>query len=164
MDELTVRPARPSDWPRLRAAIVELQEHERRLHDARLPGEAIADAYLAWMLDEAAKGGALFIAEVDGAFAGFAAGWVVNEDNVAETADSNRFGLVSDVCVMEPYRGRRIASRLLDAMEAHFRAVGVSRIRVRALAANSAARKSYERSGFEPYEAVYEKIVASKRD
>lgn len=164
MDELTIRPATPSDQPRLRTAIVELQEHERRLHASRLPGEAIADAYLAWMLDEVAKGGAAFVAEVDSAFAGFAAGWLLNEDNIAQTADSNRFGFVSDVCVLKPYRGRRIACRLLDAMEAHFRAAGVSRIRVWVLAANSAARKSYERSGFAPYEAVYEKVIATKAD
>jgi hypothetical protein len=88
MDELTIRPATPSDRPHLRAAVVELQEHESRLHETSLPGEAIADAYLAWMLGEAAKGGAAFVAEVDGAFAGFVAGWIVDEDNIAQTADS----------------------------------------------------------------------------
>ena len=163
MNELSIRPATPLDRPRLRGAIVELQEHERRLHDSRLPGEAIADAYLEWMLGEAAKAGAALVAEVDGAFAGFVAGWIVNEDNIAQTADSNRFGFVSDLCVLKPYRGRRIASRLLDAMEAHFGATGVSRMRMWALAANNAARASYERSGFAPYEVVYERAVEKGR-
>jgi ribosomal protein S18 acetylase RimI-like enzyme len=138
-----------------------LQEHERRLHATRLPGETIADAYLEWMLSKAAESGAIFIAEVDGAFGGFIAGWIENGDNLAETPDSNRFGFVSDVCVMQPYRGRRIASRLLEAIEAHFRAAGVTRIRIWALAANSAARASYERAGFTPYEVVYEKAVGT---
>ena len=44
----------------LRAAIVELHEGERRLHDFRLPGEQTADAYLDWMLAEAARDGRCF--------------------------------------------------------------------------------------------------------
>jgi GNAT superfamily N-acetyltransferase len=163
MDELTIRNAAPSDRPHLRIAIVELQEHERNLHVTRLPGETIADAYLEWMLGKAAGEGAILIAEVEGGFAGFVAGWIENGDNIAETPDSNRFGFVSDVCILKPYRGRRIASRLLEAIEAHFRAAGVVRIRIWALAANSAARASYERSGFTPYEVVYEKAVEKAR-
>lgn len=159
MDQLIVRPAAPSDRPHLRTAIVELQEHEWRLHATRLPGEAIADAYLAWMLDRAAASGAALVAEFDGAFAGFAAGWIEEDSNIAETPDSNRFGLISDVCVLPGYRGRRVASRLIEALESHLSRTGVTRIRVGALAANRAARASYERSGYAPYEVVYEKVI-----
>jgi hypothetical protein len=115
MDELTIRPATPSDRPHLRAAVVELQEHESRLHETSLPGEAIADAYLAWMLGEAAKGGAAFVAEVDGAFAGFVAGWIVDEDNIAQTADSmpRCSAMISWTCASsggEPWRSARSRS------------------------------------------------------
>jgi hypothetical protein len=65
------------------------------------------------------------------------------------------------VCVLAPYRGRRIASRLIEAIEADLAHAGVSRIRIGALAANTAARRSYERSGYALYEVVYEKVVAS---
>jgi hypothetical protein len=51
--DLTIRPATPVDQPDLRAAIVELQDYERRLHSTRLPGAEIADAYLAWLLPRA---------------------------------------------------------------------------------------------------------------
>jgi hypothetical protein len=44
---LTIRDAGPMDRAELRRAVVELQEHERKLHDTRLPGEQTADAYLA---------------------------------------------------------------------------------------------------------------------
>jgi GNAT superfamily N-acetyltransferase len=158
MSGLSIRSAAPFDHPDLRRAIVELQEHERRLHATRLPGETIADAYLVWMLAQAANAGAVFIAEVDGAFAGFAGGWIVEESHIAETPESNRFGLVSDVCVLPPYRGRRIASKLVGALEAHFAGVGVSRVRIGALATNRAARASHERSGFSPYEIIFEKV------
>jgi len=73
---LRIRPATAADRPDLRRAIVALQEHERRLHASRLPGEAIADAYLAWIEAQTAKGGAMLLAETAGAFAGFVAGWI----------------------------------------------------------------------------------------
>jgi hypothetical protein len=46
MDGLVIRPASPDDRSQLRSAIVDLHEHERRLHSSRLPGEETADAYL----------------------------------------------------------------------------------------------------------------------
>jgi ribosomal protein S18 acetylase RimI-like enzyme len=156
---LYVRPALSSDRLALRAAIVELHEEERRLHDSRLPGEETADAYLTWMLAAAARNGAVFVAEAGGAFAGFAAGWIVQENLVEETPDSNRFGYVSDVCVLPAFRGRRVAARLLAALEARLILSGVTRIRLCALAANHAARASYERAGYAPYEIIYEKAA-----
>ena len=166
MSELLVRKAAPSDRNALRATIAELHEHERRLSPTRLPGEETADAYLVWMLAQVAEhGGLVLVAELDGAVAGFGAGWIEEEMNIEETPDSNRFGLISDVCVLPPFRGRRIASRLLDALAAHLaRSGGVSRIRLGVLAANTSARACYERSGFAPHEIVYEKIVVGERE
>jgi ribosomal protein S18 acetylase RimI-like enzyme len=157
MDGLTIRAAELSDGPQLRRAIAELQDNESRLHSSRLPSEHIADAYLAWMLERAAGRGAVMIAELDGLFAGFVAGWIEEESHIEETPDSNRFGYVSDICVLSAYRGRRVASRLLEAMERRLRAEGVTRVRLFTLAANRAARASYERSGYAAYEIVYEK-------
>jgi ribosomal protein S18 acetylase RimI-like enzyme len=159
MDALTIRAAAPSDRPQLRRAVIELHDHERRLHSSRLPGEQTADAYLKWMEKRAADHGAVLIAEIDGAFAGFVAGWIEEESHIEETPDSNRFGYVSDICVLPTFRRRRIASRLLDAVERRLRAEGVARVRLCTLAANSAARASYERSGYAAYEVVYEKSL-----
>jgi ribosomal protein S18 acetylase RimI-like enzyme len=156
----SVRLALPSDRLALRAAIVELHEAERRLHDSRRPGEETADAYLVWMLAEAARDGAVFVAEAGGAFAGFAAGWIVQEKVIEETPDSNRCGYISDVCVLPAFRGHRIAARLIEALEARLSLKSVKRIRLSALAANKAARAAYERLGYAAYEIVYEKAVA----
>jgi ribosomal protein S18 acetylase RimI-like enzyme len=157
MDGLTIRSATLSDRPRLRAAVVELQDHESRLHPTRLRGDQIADAYLAWMAKRAGEHGAVLIAEIEGAFAGFVAGWIEEESHIEETPDSNRFGYVSDICVLPAHRGQRIASRLLEAMEHRLCGEGVTRIRLFTLAGNRAARASYERSGYAAYEVVYEK-------
>jgi hypothetical protein len=74
---VVIRPATPADQPDLRRGVVELQEHERRLHATRLPGEQIADAHLAWLQRQAAeKDGVILVAERDDTFAGFAVGWI----------------------------------------------------------------------------------------
>jgi ribosomal protein S18 acetylase RimI-like enzyme len=159
MKEPVIRTATPSDRANLRAAVAELHEHERSLSDTRLPGEATADAYLAWMLTETAAGGAVFVAELEGRFAGFAAGWVVEEHYLEETPDSNRYGLVSDLCVLPAYRRRGLGARLLEALESHLASAGVARIRLSALARNAEARSVYERAGYETHEIVYEKRV-----
>ena len=158
-ETLCVRLAQASDKAALRGAVAELHNAEGRLHDSRLPGEETADAYLAWMLAEAGRDGAVFVAEAGGVFAGFAAGWIVQEDYIEETPDSNRFGYISDVCVMPAFRGRRIVGRLLEALEVCLSLNGIKRIRLSTLAANKAARTSYERLGYAAYEIVYEKAV-----
>jgi ribosomal protein S18 acetylase RimI-like enzyme len=160
MDHIVIRTAIPSDRPDLRRAVVELQEYERSLHATRLPGAQIANAYLDWIRERTHNAGALLVAENEGGFVGFIAGWIEQDDNIAETADSNRFGYISDICVLPPYRGLRVASRLLDAIELHFRPTGVRRLRIGVLAANKAARGSYEHAGFTPYEIIYEKEIA----
>ena len=157
MGGLIVRPSVRSDRPALRAAVIELQEHERRIHDTRLPGEAIADAYLAWMARKTRAGGAVFVAEADGAFAGFAAGWVEEGASPAETPDSSRCGFISDVCVLPTFRRRGVAQRLLEKLEAHLALAGVARVRLHVLAGNREALAAYERAGYAPYEVVYEK-------
>jgi hypothetical protein len=57
-------------------AIIELQDHERKLHPTRLPGKVVADAD----------------------------GWIEEQANLGKTPDSIRFGYISDICVMSGYR------------------------------------------------------------
>ncbi len=161
MTNVIVRSATEADRANVRAAVVELHESERRLHDSRLPGEATADAYLEWMWERAGAGGAVLVAEADGDFAGFAAGWIGEDRHLEETPDSNRFGLLSDVCVLPAFRRHGAATRLLAALEAKLALSGVRRIRLSALAANAAARSTYERAGYAPYEVVYEKVIGT---
>ena len=162
IDPLSIRPATPDDRPLLRHAIAELQDYERGQHATRLPGQRIADDYLAWMLRKADATGAVLVAEIGERFAGFVAGWVEEAENIGETPDSNRFGLISDVFVLPEFRGRRIAARLIQEMERQLKQTGIRRLRVNALAVNASARRSYEHAGFAPYEVIYEKQVGDE--
>jgi ribosomal protein S18 acetylase RimI-like enzyme len=159
---LIIRPATATDRPRLRQAIVELQDYERKQNTTRLPGERVADAYLHWMLNRAEGTGAVLVAESNGIFVGFVAGWIEETDNVGEARDSNRVGYISDICVMPAFRGRRIAARLLREIERHVAHFDIKRLRINALAANKSARASYEYAGFVPYEIVYEKVIEGR--
>jgi ribosomal protein S18 acetylase RimI-like enzyme len=147
-ESLIIRSATANDWPHLRQAIVELQDHERMQDTTRLPGEQVADAYLDWMLCRAEAHGVVLVAESNSVFVGFVAGWIEETRNVGETPDSNRVGYISDICVMPDFRGRRIATQLLDRIEQHLGRAGVTRLRINSLAANQSARASYEHAGF----------------
>jgi ribosomal protein S18 acetylase RimI-like enzyme len=122
-----------------------------------MPGEQVADAYLDWMLRRAETLGAVLVAENNQTFVGFVAGWIEETENIGETPDSKRIGFVSDICVMPQFRGREIASELLKGIGEHLRGLGAMRLRMHALAANRSARAAYERTGFAPYEIIYEK-------
>src|SRR6516225_9748950 len=84
-------------------------------------------------------------------------------DHIPESADSNRFGYLSDICVMPAYRRQRIAQRLLTALEQHLASAGITRFRLFALAANASARATYESVGFAAYEILYEKLVDRRK-
>ena len=107
--------------------------------------EHVADAYLDWMLRMAETKGAVLVAESNGTFVGFVAGWIEESENIGETADSNRVGYISDICVMPEFRGRRVATHLLNSIEQYLGRGGVGRLRINSLAANKSARASYER-------------------
>jgi GNAT superfamily N-acetyltransferase len=161
MSDITIRSATDADEARLLAAIADQQDYERALHDTRKPGLEIAALYFAYLRTRVAQDrGVLLVAERDSAFAGYAAGWIENEDNVAETADSNRFGYIADTYVIPAFRGLGIAAVLIQVAERHLRASGISRIRIRALANNASALRAYMKSAFVPYEIVLEKRVA----
>jgi ribosomal protein S18 acetylase RimI-like enzyme len=158
MHQVIIRPAAAADRDRLIQGMVDQQEYERALHDTRLPGAEIAEAYLGHVLTRTKEQqGALLVAEVVGDFAGFVACWVEQDDNIAETQDSNRFGYVADTYVLPEFRGHGIAGHLLQAAEAHLWATGVRRMRIGLLTNNSSALRAYQKHGFEPYETVLEK-------
>lgn len=54
--------------------------------------------------------------------------------DLAETADSNRSGYISDICVLPAYRGRGIVGHLLRAAEQRLARPGINRLRITSLA------------------------------
>lgn len=158
MPSTAMRLYRDGDRAAVIAALGALQDYEASLHDSRLTGAAVAEAYFEAMLAILARhSGALFVAEQDGRFAGFVACCVNEDDVLQETADSSRYGYIKDIFVMPERRGSGLVQSLLAAAERHLAPTGVTRVRIGVLAANRIACRAYEKHGFEPYEIVYEK-------
>jgi len=138
-------PAR--DRAAVRACFAELQEVERGLEPAMPSGDAVADAYLDFMLARCAEwDGAVMVAEEEGAVVGFICVWArVPPDDPSEVRFSAH---VSDLVVLPAWRGRGIGRALLGRGEAYARSHGAERLRIGVMAKNEGARRLYAVSGF----------------
>ena len=83
--------------------------------------------------------------------------WAERGQEITVTDEGNRFGYVSDLFVETTHRRQGVGSRLLERAERHIRALGVTRLRIAALAGNAPARRAYEKLGFDPYVVLLEK-------
>lgn len=160
---MIIRPHTQADYDWVLQCEVDLQEHERAIHDTRLPGLPHSRDYLAMLWDELSEShGIMLIAETpQGERLGLVAGHIVDAPWPMETQDSTRYGYVSDIFIRPEARGTGLAQALLDAIAAHLHAAdpALTRLRVNVLAVNAIARRSYEKAGFTPYEVTYERLI-----
>jgi len=155
---IVLRDATPEDRQFLLDAIAALNDHERALHDTRLPGAEIAEVYFNKIHGKIATNHGCIVVAFDGdRRVGYMACRIEDDDAVAETADSNLFGYISDVFVVADMRGRDIAAILVAEAERRVRPHGVSRLRLGSLANNAQAIRAYRKAGFADYEVVLEK-------
>jgi ribosomal protein S18 acetylase RimI-like enzyme len=97
-----------------------------------------------WTWDDVAprlEQGAAFLAEVDGAPAGF----------LIASRSRPDIGHVDDVYVLPQYRRRGVATALVHHLAAAFRERGVEHVALDVDQGNVAAQRLYERLGFRPY-------------
>jgi len=84
---------------------------------------------------------------------------VERDDNPIMKDAWRSYGLISDIVVLESYRGSGIAGQLLNAMEAHLKSNGARRLQLWVLANNRSAIAAYRKAGFSAYESVLEKVL-----
>jgi ribosomal protein S18 acetylase RimI-like enzyme len=155
---ITLRDFTPEDRPFLLSAIAALNDHERALHDTRLPGAEIAEVYFNKIHGKIATAHGCIVVAFDGdRRVGYMACRIEDDDAPAETADSNVFGYISDVFVVSEMRGQNIAAILVAEAERRVRPHGVTRLRLGSLANNAQAIRAYRKAGFGDYEVVLEK-------
>lgn len=143
----------------LQQCIVELQDFERG-REPRMPaGEEIVEPYLEQMFDRCKKGGGrVVIAEVDGVVAGYVT--VLPKVESEELHDGDfEYALISDLVVLERFRGQGLGRKLLKAAELFARACKAKYLRIGVLAGNRAAEKLYADSGFSPQYIELEKVL-----
>ena len=112
------------------------------------------------MFAEAARDGAVFVTEASGVFADFAipagrarkpptAGWIVYENMIEETPDSNRFGYISDLRAARV--SRPAASPVSSSKRLAFRPRGREADLLVRAGREPGPRTAYERSGYVVY-------------
>ena len=157
---MEIRRFRSEDAAEVTGCIVQLQNYERTIDERVLPGEAVEDWYLDYLVKTCAEqDGGLFVAEVGGRVVGFAAVQRrVTNDDVDES--EYHFALISDLGVNESHRGQGIGRALIAACEAFARRRDVRWLRIAVLGQNELARGLYERCGFTDRQVVLEKSLS----
>ena len=127
---------------------MELQEFERTIEPALPAGTAMADAYLAYILDRCREyRGKVFVAEVDRRVVGFVCVWA----GVPPTEPDEppmEYAYISDLVILTPFRQRGLGRALLGRAEGYAREQQARVIRIGVLAQNVIARQLYLDMGF----------------
>lgn len=152
-----IRNYRDADATDVRRCVIELQEFERAIDPRLRRGEVMADAYCEQMRARCrTANGRVFVAEADGAVAGFVA--VLAGERFTELDDPpGSYALVTDLIVLPSYRRRGIGRQLLERAEAFARESGAPELRIGVLADNVAARRLYLSAAFRPHVEVLTK-------
>jgi GNAT superfamily N-acetyltransferase len=149
-----------TDTAQVSKCLVELQNFEHSI-DPRMPtGEDIVDAYIPDMLQRCKDClGTILVEEVDGLVIGYITILArVSSDEIG--AGDFEFGLVTDVVVLQEYRGKGYGKQLLEAAELYARANGVKWLRIGALAANQSASAMYSSLGYSGLYVELEKDIS----
>jgi ribosomal protein S18 acetylase RimI-like enzyme len=155
-----VRVAGPEDRPVLLRFMAALQEYERALEANRTPGPEMAKPHLSHLEEEAAAHqGVMLIAEEEGKPLGFIAAMVDTDPGFFVAEKERRFGYIADIYVEEAARGTGAGQALMAAAEAHFKALGLTQVRLFAVAGNKSAQRFYEKSGYGLYEVSLRKYL-----
>lgn len=158
----TIREAVPLDRPSLVHLMAALQDFERSLHPNRSDGRAIASGHLAY-LEQTVKSckGRILIAENFDGVLGFLVCFVetASEGDLHVVDAERRVGYISDLYVKQEGRSKGVGTALIYAAETHFKAMGLSKLRLTVLAQNQSARAMYESLGYKPYEVIYERSL-----
>jgi GNAT superfamily N-acetyltransferase len=143
----------------LQKCVIELQDFERRINHRMPPGAAIVEPYLAEMFKRCEEcGGRILVAEIDGEVTAYVTILPKVTSEQVEDGDQE-YGLISDLVVLEAYRGSGLGRKLLAAAEQYARSCKVKHLRIGVLAGNAAAENLYESAGFSPFYNELEKVI-----
>jgi ribosomal protein S18 acetylase RimI-like enzyme len=157
---VTVRAYRSEDQDRVKQCIIELQEFERALEPDRIEGEQVVERNFQELQEAHHQNmGRLLVAEVEEEVVGFIN---VRLEHESQTYTSSLvdYAYISDIVVLQAYRGRGIGSMLLQQPEAFARQQGATVLKIQVLARNHQAAEVYQHVGFRLYEiALLKQLV-----
>ena len=137
--DITIRPARPGDIPRMAELLSELFALES---DFTADLEKQRDG-LSYLIADPTGRSRLFVAEYAGTIVGLASVQIL-----ISTAEGGRVGLVEDVIVDQRHRGAGIGTLLLDSIVVWSRKNGLRRLQLLSDEENLPAVNFYIRNGW----------------
>ncbi|MEM1275327.1 MAG: GNAT family N-acetyltransferase [Pseudomonadota bacterium] len=161
MTEIRLRDATPEDRETLWRFLAALQEFERESDPNRIPGPDMAVLHLEALEDWVGQhyAGGNVIAEIDGRPAGWALFAVAQVHGFMVPEAYRLIGQLSDLWVEPEFRGAGVASALVQEAERRFRAAGIKRLHITAIASNARAIGLYQSLGYAPFEVALGKSL-----
>lgn len=133
---------------------------QHRAVDPRLPGVPIRSLHDSWLRRRrlyrrwlAEPEAFLLLAEDGPRLVGYAVVRLREADESWDT--SGRFGVLESLAVAPKRRGAGLGRRLMDAVFAELRGLGVAVLEIGVVSANAPARRFYESLGFRPWLTHY---------
>lgn len=143
-----------TDW------LIDLQDIERSFTPTRRPGKDMVEEYFTQTQREVKEGqGAILVAEIGGTPIGFISFFAEQGDDVILTAEANSYGYITDVYVIDSFRGTGVYQELLAKAIEHLKSLGVKSVKLNVVAKNERAYRAYLKSGFEPEEISLRKAL-----
>lgn len=106
--------------------------------------------YHAWLSE---KDAILLMAEYQGKAVGYALSHMREADESWDTR--GRFGILESIAVLPEMRGQGVGRKLMSALYAELRRLGVTVLEIGVVATNEEAKRFYERAGFAPWLIYY---------
>jgi GNAT superfamily N-acetyltransferase len=155
-----IDPFEPADVRAIATFVEAIQDHER-LGDRDLqPGADINPSYVEMILRNVAeRQGAILMARTETETVGFICAWKQQDDDPLLREEARAGGYISDLFVVDRWRGLGVGRLLLEAIEAEMAVRGCRRMRVCCKAGNGIALRTYQRAGFRPYEVTLAKSI-----
>lgn len=150
---IKIRDYRQTDRDSAIGLFLELNRHEAAITGDRRTDLDAAVFCVDDMANDAANGGAIRVAEWDGAVAGLLV-FAVQEVEPYVEQSLRRVGVVQDLVVSENHRGKGIGQALLADAERLAREAGLPRIKLTVLSGNQDASRTYARAGYGSYAEV----------
>ena len=157
-----IRDMRAADRPALVRFMAALNDFEVTLSADRAPGAEMAEGHVDFLLEEVARrGGFTLIAETDTQIAGFLLAYIngVDDGDIHLRQPFRKTGEVSDLFVDPAFRRLGLAQTMIGEAERRFRKMGLTRMEIRFLDANTAAERTYRAAGFVDHERSFIKAL-----
>lgn len=157
--KITIRAGRVSDIPKIKDCLItSWVEHARRvpeLLDKKQMRQSDVETYYKKCFDTTDKC-FLFVAEVDGEFAGFQRADIQKIPNFFR---HNKILYLDDAYVLPKYRRLGIATKLIIESEKKARKLGIKRIQSRVYAFNKPAQELLSRLGYKSPHSTWDKVL-----